>query len=174
MRTILETARLRLREMTLDDLDFLASLLGDPEVMRFFPKPLDRDESRQWIERALGRYAEHGHGHWLVLDRQTGEPLGQVGLILQVVDEQPRHEIGYLIHRPFWRHGYAAEAALGVRKWAFEEHDQEEVISLIRPENIPSQGVARKMGMAPNHETDWRGYRHLVFVVRREAATMKA
>ena len=81
MRLILETARLRLREMTPDDLDFVAAMLGDPEVMRFYPHTHDRAESAAWLDRQRRRYAEHGYGLWLTLDRRTLEPVGQVGLL---------------------------------------------------------------------------------------------
>jgi RimJ/RimL family protein N-acetyltransferase len=61
MKPILETARLALREMTTDDLDFVAAMLAHPEVMRFYPQLYSRDEAKQWIERQLGRYARNGH-----------------------------------------------------------------------------------------------------------------
>ncbi len=48
-------------------------------------------------------------------------------------------EIGYLIHRPFWRQGIAFEAARAVRDFAFERLALPRIISLIRPENVPSQ-----------------------------------
>src|SRR5262245_31103544 len=119
-RVILETARLRLREMTLDDLDFMSTLLGDAEVMRYYPKPLSRDEAREWIERQRKRYVDFGHGHWLAEFRESGEPAGQVGLVAQELDGHIEREIGYMIHHKFWRQGLATEAALGVRRCAFE------------------------------------------------------
>src|SRR5687768_1185911 len=97
---VLETARLRLREMSMADLDFMSAMLGDSEVMRYYPKVLSRDEAREWIERQVNRYADYGHGHWLVERRDTCEPLGQVGLIPQEVDARLEREIGYMIHRP--------------------------------------------------------------------------
>ena len=167
---ILQTDRLALREITPADLDFLAEAMADPEVMRFYPKVNTRDEVREWIDRQLARYAEHGHGVWLVLDRHAGHPVGRCGLTIQLVDGVPEPEIGYSMHRPFWRRGYATEAALGVRRWAFEVKGLERVISLVRPENLPSQGVARKLGMTPERETEFFGYRHIVFACRRAAA----
>ena len=169
MTIILQTVRLSLRELVADDLDFVAAMLAHPEVMRFYPKPYDRDEAGQWLRRQLDRYARDGHGLWLVADRTSGEPIGQVGLVRQPVDDQFEPEIGYLIHRPFWRQGYASEAALGVRDHAFAARGLARVISLIRPENEPSQGVARKLGMKPERETTFHGLKHLVFAVQREA-----
>jgi ribosomal-protein-alanine N-acetyltransferase len=153
--------------MSPGDLDFVAAMLARPEVMRYYPRLYSRDEARAWIERQLDRYARNGHGLWLVLDRVTSEPVGQVGLVLQLVDGVEEPEIGYLIHRPFWRQGLASEAALGVRTWAFDTLGLERVISLIRPENLPSQGVARKLGMAPGRRVQFHELEHIVFAVRR-------
>ena len=169
MEPILETSRLALREMSLGDLDFVAAMLAHPEVMRFYPQLYSREEARAWIERQLGRYARNGHGLWRVEDRATGEPVGQVGLVMQLIDGVEEPEIGYLIHRPFWRQGLATEAALGVRAWAFDTLGHERVISLIRPENLPSQGVARKLGMAPEKRTQFHDLEHIVLAVRRDA-----
>jgi RimJ/RimL family protein N-acetyltransferase len=165
-KTILETPRLHLREMSLDDLDFVAAMLSHPEVMRFYPKLYSRQEAVSWIERQLDRYARHGHGLWLVEDRITGEPRGQVGLMIQEVDGVEEPEIGYLIHHPYWRRGLATEAALGVRSWAFGTRGLTRVISLIRPVNLPSQGVAAKLGMTPEKRTMCWDLEHIVFAVR--------
>ena len=167
MAPVLETPRLALREMSLDDLDFVAAMLGHPEVMRFYPKVYSRDKAWTWLERQRERYARDGHGLWLVEDRATGEPVGQVGLMTQLVDGVREPEIGYLIHRPFWRRGLASEAALGVRTWAFDTLGHERVISLIRPENLPSQGVARKLGMTPEKRVQFWELEHIVFSVRK-------
>jgi ribosomal-protein-alanine N-acetyltransferase len=153
--------------MSPGDLDFVAAMLAHPEVMRYYPRLYSRDEARAWIERQLDRYVRNGHGLWLVQDRGTGEPVGQVGLVLQRVEGVEEPEIGYLIHRPFWRQGLAAEAALGVRNWAFDTLGLERVISLIRPENLPSQGVARKVGMAPGKRVQFHELEHIVFAVRK-------
>lgn len=194
--TILETPRLRLREMADGDLDFVAAMLSDPGVMRHYPKVLSREESRDWIDRQRKRYAADGHGLWLVearpgskpvsepgspqggepdrqfpgeLDRPLpGAPIGQVGLVMQEVDGTREPEIGYLIHAPFWRRGYATEAATAVREAAFGRFGYDHAIALIRPENVPSQGVARRLGMTAVRETLFRGLPHLVFQVTRE------
>jgi RimJ/RimL family protein N-acetyltransferase len=167
MKTILETPRLALREMTLDDLDFIAALLGDREVMRFYAQSYTRDDAEAWIRRSLDRYTRHGHGLWLVLDRSTAAPVGQVGLIRQLVDGADEDEIGYLIHRPFWRRGYAAEAAAAVRDHALGPLNRDHVISLIRPINHPSRGVATKLGMRPIKLTLHGRLEHLIYRLDR-------
>jgi RimJ/RimL family protein N-acetyltransferase len=163
----LETARLALREMRADDLDFIASMLGDPEVMRFYPRVYTREDSRAWLVRQQRRYAEHGHGLWLVEDRLSGSPLGQVGLIEQEVDERTETEVGYLVARAQWRRGIATEAALALRDYAFTTLGRGRVISLIRAENLPSQGVARKLGMTHEKDVVWAGVPHRVYALAR-------
>lgn len=165
MKHVLATERLRLREISLDDLDFVAAMLAHPEVMRFYPKQYSREESRAWIERQLQRYAGDGHGLWIATEGKSATPVGQVGLMMQEVEGTWEPEIGYLIHRPFWRQHYASEAARGVREYAFRVLGKPKVISLIRPENVPSQGVARALGMEAQREVDFKGFRHIVFTV---------
>lgn len=164
---IFETERLLAREMSFADIDFVAELLADPEVMRYYPKRYSRAEAHGWVERQLQRYEDHGHGLWLVQNRATAEPVGQVGLLLQTVDGRTEPEIGYLIHRPHWRRGYASEAAFATRQHAFTVLDYPRVISLIRPENLPSQGVARKLGMLPQRLTTFADLEHWIFAVSR-------
>ena len=164
MRTILETPRLVLRELMLDDLDFVAEMLAHPEVMFFWPKLCTRDEAEAWIRRHQERYAHDGYGYWLALDKVSGQPIGQAGLLAQEVDGVEETGIGYIIHRPFWRRGYATEAALACRDYAFEKLGKERIVVLVRPENVVSQSVARKLGAQPERETVYAGLVHRVFV----------
>jgi RimJ/RimL family protein N-acetyltransferase len=166
-RRVLQTDRLELREMTPGDLPFVAEMVGDAETMRFYPHRFTPLEARRWHDRQLDRYARDGHGLWLVVERASGQRVGQVGLATQDLDGVREPEIGWLIHRRYWRRGFATEAGRGVRDHAFASMKLERVISLIRPVNEPSQGVARKVGMEVERETDFHGYRHLVFAVRR-------
>lgn len=166
MKVILRTPRLLLREMHRGDLDFMAEMLGDPEVMRFYPKTENREGAAASIQRQLDRYATDGYGPWLVLNNETDQPLGRVGLLRQVVDEVEEVEVGYMIHRPFWRQGFAFEAAAACRDYAFATLGRARVISLIRPENLPSQAVARKLGMTPEKEIMHWELRHLVFAMQ--------
>jgi [ribosomal protein S5]-alanine N-acetyltransferase len=163
----LETARLALREMRADDLDFIASMLGDAEVMRFYRRVYTREDSWAWLVRQQRRYAEEGHGLWLVEDRVSRAPLGQVGLIKQEVDGRNETEVGYLVARAHWRRGIATEAALALRDYAFATLGRARVISLIRAENAPSQGVARKLGMEHRKDVVWAGLPHRVYAVDR-------
>ncbi len=170
MNEILETRRLVLRAMDMGDLDFVAAMLADPEVMRYYPKCYSRNEAATWIQRQIDRYAKHGHGLWLALDKLRGQPVGQVGLLIQNVGGAEEKEVGYLVHRPFWRMGFATEAALACRDYAFERLGRPRVIALVRPENVPSQGVARKLGMEPLAGTvQHSSFEHLVFSISRAA-----
>ncbi len=170
MKVILETPRLILREMSRSDLDFVAVMLADPEVMRFYPKCYCREEAETWIERQIKRYARHGHGLWLVVEKATAESVGQVGLLIQHIDGVDEKEVAYLIHRAFWQRGFATEAAAACRDYAFTVLGRSRVFSLIRPENIPSQNVAKKLGMQQGAGTVHHGgFTHLVFSVDRRA-----
>ena len=166
---VLVTERLSLREITWDDLDFLATMLGDPVVMRHYPKPHTREEAAAWLKRNLDRYANDGHGLWLVSDRKSGQPFGQVGLVKQIVEGVEESEIGYLIHAPFWRRGYASEAAAAVRDYAFGQLNKRRVISLVRPVNIPSQRVALRIGSKPERLVMYFELEHVLFSQERVA-----
>jgi len=167
MKSVLETQRLILREISLADLDFVAAMLAHPEVMHYWPKCYTREEAAEWIKREQKRYASDGVGYWLALDKLSGQPVGQAGLLVQQVDGVEEIGLGYIIHRPFWRMGFAFEAAVACVDYAVKMLGWNRVIALIRPENVPSQAVAMKLGMEVAKCTRHAEYEHLVFVNRR-------
>ena len=162
-RVILETSRLLLREMTRRDIDFIAMMMAHPEVNRFYERRFSRAESETWLERQLERYRRDGKGLWLAVERETGVPVGQVGLAFQDVEGERHPEIGWLLDRPYWGRGYATEAGAAIRDAAFNQWRYDHVISLIRPVNVNSQRVALRLGMTEGRRVHFHGYEHCVF-----------
>lgn len=168
--TILETPRLLLREMTPADYPALCLMLQDPEVMYAYAHAFSDEESRAWLENQLRRYREDGFGLWAVVLKATGAMVGQCGLTWQQWGERRVLEVGYLLQKAHWHQGYATEAAKVCKEYAFQALHAAEVFSIIRDDNLPSQAVARRNGMA------WRGrftkhyygidMPHIVFSVR--------
>src|ERR1700690_2533169 len=116
--TILRTNRLLLREFILQDADALAKVLSDPKTMRYYPAPYDRAGVEGWIARNIQRYRDDGVGLWAMELNATQELIGDCGVILQQVEGEPLHEIGYHLRRDFWGMGLATEAAIACRDWA--------------------------------------------------------
>lgn len=167
MNTILATDRLVLREMDMSDLDFFAGLLSNPKVMRYYPKLYSRKEAQESIDRQMFRYKLNGHGLWIIEEKQSGNPVGTLGLLMQVVDYKAEPEIGYMLHPSYWKLGYATEAGIATRDYAFATLNRPYVISLIRPINLPSQAVAKRLGMQISRRTIFANLEHYVFRVDR-------
>jgi len=175
---ILQTTRLLLREFTPQDADALALVLSDPQTMRYYPAPYDRAGVEQWIERNRQRYQNDGVGLWAMeltktqdseaQDSELQKMIGDCGIILQQVEGESLYEIGYHLRRDFWGQGLATEAAIACRDWAFTHLKTERLISLIRPENLPSRRVAERTGMTIWKEVNWRGLPQYVYSVERE------
>jgi ribosomal-protein-alanine N-acetyltransferase len=165
---ILDTPRLILRELCPDDADALAGVLSDPETMRFYPAPLDRTGVEEWIARNLRRYAKDGHGLWAMVLKSNGELIGDCGLTVQGVDRADEIEIGYHVRRDYWGQGLATEAARACRDFGFARLPVDRLISLIRPENLPSRRVAEKNGMTIWNEVMRAGLPYLVYSIHRE------
>ncbi|HET9275345.1 MAG TPA: GNAT family N-acetyltransferase [Gemmatimonadales bacterium] len=163
MHPVLTTHRLALYDLQANDLDFVAGMLADPEVTRYYARRFGRADAEVWLNRQLERYERDGHGLWLVRERATGTPVGQVGLAIQEVAGLRRPEIGWLLAREFWGRGYATEAGAATRSAAFERWAYPEVISLIRPENEPSRRVAGRLGMVATEEVEFHAFRHIVY-----------
>ena len=169
---IFETQRLSLREMTQADFPALCTILQDEAVMYAYEGPFSGAEVQEWLDRQLERYRKWGFGLWAVLLKETGALIGQCGLTMQPWREGEVLEIGYLFARAWWHQGYATEAAQGCKRYAFEVLGAEEVCSIIRDTNLPSQRVALRCGMVPR---DWwvKHYRgvempHCRYVALRE------
>ena len=168
---ILETERLYLREMTESDLPALRRILQDPLVMYAYEHAFSDAEVSDWLDKQKRRYAEDGFGLWAVILKATCEMIGQCGLTLQNYNEDQVLEVGYLFQKAYWHKGYATEAAMACKEYAFSKLGAEKVFSIIRDTNIASQNVARRNGMTETGRfiKHYQGMDmpHVVFSVKR-------
>ena len=144
---MIETPRLLLRNYTLDDFDALYEILSDPETMQHYPAPYDEEKTRNWITWNLDNYEKYGFGLWAVILKETGEFIGDCGITLQNIDGEILPEIGYHIHKKYWRRGFAKEAARAVRDWGFRNTQYDIFYSYMKYTNIGSWSTALANGM---------------------------
>ncbi len=162
---VLETSRLWLRRIRGDDLEAMFAVFGDPVAMEHYPAPWTREDLAAGIARVQRRYEEDGYGLWLAVRKDTGEAIGDCGLMKQDLPGGPEVEVGYHFRRDQWGHGYATEAARGCMKHGFQTTGAGRLISLIRPANIPSRRVAERNGMRVTEQIVWRELPHLVYAI---------
>jgi RimJ/RimL family protein N-acetyltransferase len=158
------TARLRFRRMQVSDLDHVTAMLLDFDPMRGDRPPSTRDDGVRWIEWQERKHAEHDFGLWVV-ETHDGDFIGDCGLTVQDVEGTPHVEVGYHLLADRRRRGYATEAARAVRDCA-AAHGVDHLVAIIRPENAPSQAVARRLGMEVERTAYVHGTDALVFGMR--------
>ena len=173
MEWILQTPRLGLRRLTPEDRADLCEILQDAGAMYAYEHAFSDAEVQEWLDRQLQRYREYGFGLWAVILKETGKMIGQCGLTMQDSGSGSVLEVGYLFQKAIWHHGYATEAAVACKDYAFTVLKAAEVYSIIRDSNLPSQAVAKRNGMTA-HGTLVKHYHgmdmpHLLFSVVRES-----
>ncbi|MCW3477328.1 GNAT family N-acetyltransferase [Limobrevibacterium gyesilva] len=142
----LRTTRLVLRALRADDLDGLAAMQADPEVMRYLGAGATRTRQETWdgIARMLGQWALRGFGMFAIEEAATGRFAGRAGVLYPLPWPEP--ELAYGLDRPFWGQGLVTEAGIAIRDWAFATLGLPKLASFILPDNAASAAVARKLG----------------------------
>jgi RimJ/RimL family protein N-acetyltransferase len=144
---IIETERLYLREMQIDDKKELAKVLSDPESMEFYPHPFSEEEVENWINWNIENYKKYKHGLWAVILKEGNLFIGDCGITMQEIDGETVPEIGFHIIKDYCKRGYATEAALACKDYAFKVLHYPKIFSYTTVRNIPSQKVAGKIGL---------------------------
>ena len=146
---ILETDRLILRHLTIDDLDALFALYRDPEIRKYFPEgTLTYEETREELEWFLNGHPHHPQlGLWATILKETGQFIGRCGLLPWTIDGRQEVEVAYLLDKQVWGQGLATEAARAIVQHAFEQLGYSRIIVLVDRENAASIRVATKIGM---------------------------
>lgn len=167
---MIETERLILREMNMDDYEALSLVLCDAEIMQHYPYTFDEKRVRDWIDRNIQRYQMFGFGLWAVCLKETGEMIGDCGLTMQNIGSVIKPEIGYHIRKDMQHKGYAKEAAIAVRDWTFENTPFRMIFSYMKYTNLPSENCAVSWGCTHVDEfPDEENGITKVFAITREA-----
>jgi RimJ/RimL family protein N-acetyltransferase len=171
----IETARTVLRPWRDADRDDLAAMYADEEVMADYGGPLSRAQSDAKLDRYALALARHGYARW-VLEAKDGAFLGYVGVmpIEPHIPAAPGVEVGWRLTRAAWGFGYASEGARAALRDGFERHGWAEVLSYTAADNLRSQAVMRRLGLARTPERDFTAdydgqpWSSLVWVARPE------
>ena len=153
----LETERLILRGWQDSDLEPFSTITADPEVRRYYPNVLTKDETRLVIERIKSHVEKEGFGLWALELRETGEMIGYTGLSKPTIEAHfmPCVEIGWQIAKHHWGKGYAPEAAIKALEDGFSRLNLNEIVSFTSKLNSKSIRVMEKMGMLRNPKDDY-------------------
>jgi len=158
--------------MVQSDFPALGKILQDERVMYAYEGAFSDTEVQEWLDKQFQNYKKLGFGLWAVILKSSKEMIGQCGLTLQDYQGEKVLEVGYLFQKSVWGCGYATEAALACKNYAFTILDAPEVFAIIRDTNLASQKVATRIGMSKvdGFIKHYRGIDmpHFLFSIKRD------
>lgn len=162
----IETARLRLRLFRPEDLDDLAALFADPDVMRYVGngKPASREEAAKALQSIIQHWKRHGFGRWAVEKKSTREFVGFGGL--RSLFGTP--EVVYHLAKAHWRKGFATELGHASLTFGFDQHRFERIVAIAKPQNAASIHVMEKLGMHYEMHTSYYGIDVVQYAIAAE------
>jgi ribosomal-protein-alanine N-acetyltransferase len=171
--TELTTTRTHLRMFTVDDLDALARITANSDVMKHLGitgEPISRTETETALHSIIKHWSRHSFGRWAVVHKDDGQLIGFAGLrwFEQVLNEGGKPELVYLLDKPYWGQGLATEIARAILKYGFEELDFDEIVALVKQGNTVSRHILeKKLWMRPIGEIVYFGIPVLKFALTR-------
>lgn len=144
---VIETPRLVLRHFEASDLHELHRMLADPITMKFWPAPFTLEQSKNWLERHLRNYRESGLGRYAVISKESQTFVGDCGIVQAELNGKPENDLGYIIARDHWGHGYATEAAEACLHYGINQQNLQRVCANMPFDHIASRRVAEHIGM---------------------------
>lgn len=157
MTAIIETKRLILRHWKAEDFTPFATLNANKHVCEFFPKTLSKQESNALANKIIAHFDQHHFGLFAIERKDTNQFIGFTGVSIPDFDApfMPAVEIGWRLAYQHWGQGYATEAAMAVRDYAFKTLGFNELVSFTVPANKASRKVMEKIGMTHDPKDDF-------------------
>ena len=134
---------------------------ADPVVMRWYPRPMSRQESDAFVDRIRATWTDRRFGLWAAERSDSGALIGYVGLwpvpdTVPVRDRpSPCVEVGWRLAADQWGHGFATEGAVEAVRYAFDELALTELVSFTATTNTRSRAVMERLGMTHDRDADF-------------------
>jgi len=167
-----ESQRLEFRLLKQSDFETWLPFFDDKAVAIFLamdPTKSKRELCEFWFEKAFNRYENDLGGMNVLIEKSTGQFIGQCGLLVQDIDGESRLEVGYSMLPKYWGNRFASEAAIKCKEFAFENNFSDSIISMIHPDNIASRKVAIRNGMTLSKEGSFHGMPAQIFEVLKNS-----
>ncbi|SEM32016.1 Protein N-acetyltransferase, RimJ/RimL family [Aquimarina amphilecti] len=147
MKVLIETERLLLREITLDDKEELFKLHSNPAVQKYTGEPVvkSREEIKKAIESRIINYKKYGFGRWATILKKEKKFVGWAGLAY--LPEFDEIDLGYRFLPEYWGLGIATEASHAILKYGFDFLKLKKIIAIAFKDNEASIRVMEKVGM---------------------------
>jgi ribosomal-protein-alanine N-acetyltransferase len=161
MKTILETPRFILREITMDDIDGLFLLESNPAVYKYlsifdpvtgenlYPPVSDKSQIIPLVEKLQKQYRETGMGRWAIISKETNDFVGWCGLKIETEIRKPQiyNDIGYRLREEYWGQGIATETAKACLDYGYNTLKLDSIAACAVKTNLASDRVLHKIGL---------------------------
>jgi len=164
---ILETERLYLRPFETKDLNILAPMYSNINVMRFIGtgKTLTRSQTEKSIASWNEYEAKHGFTNWAVIRKEDDAFMGKCGL--SRLPDNSDIEISYILDEPYWGMGYATEISKAVLEYGLNSLNLKRIVAMAYPQNRPSIKVIEKIGMKYEKEAEYWEIKFLFYSIEK-------
>jgi len=144
---VISTRRTILEPYRGTEAGLMLPIFSDPTTMSFWPEPLDREAVEAWVERNARSFQDTGLGRMVVRERETGQVLGDCGIVRAEIAGRTENDLGYIIHHPYWGAGLASECALACLEYGVSRLGLRRVVANMPHDHTASIRVAEKLGM---------------------------
>ncbi|REC59176.1 N-acetyltransferase [Chryseobacterium pennae] len=166
MKIILETDRLLLRELTIEDAYHFYELNVNPNVIQYTgDSPFENAEEALVFLQNYKDYRENGYGRWAVIDKSNTEFLGWCGLKYDISKDET--DIGFRFFERNWNSGLATESAAACLKYGFDQLHLKKIVGRAMSENIASIKVLQKLGLSFDKEFDFDGHKGVIYSIEK-------
>ena len=168
MEIVFETERLIIRRYTEADEEDFFRLNGDPEVVQYIRPPKSREDCKVFLLQNITAYAIRPQlGRWAMVDKQLDKYVGSFAII--PIEGSVDLQLGYALLKEYWGKGYAVEATLRGKEYAFTTLGLDIIFAMTEIPNIASRKVLLKAGFIQTFNRVADGKELFCFYSKRQA-----
>ena len=165
-----ETERLYIEKMSMDDFQDISEMLKSTAVANMWEHIFSNRDIKNWIKNCENSYKNTLAGYFIIKAKQSNKKIGQISLSDDTIEGKIYYEIGYMLKDEYKGRGYATEAAKYMVNFAFNKLNLKEVILEIRPENLASIKIAKRLKAKENghffKNIKGKKIKHIIFTIK--------